>query len=107
MLVLDSAAKRRLPGTLVAAVLLLGLIGWPAAASAHAASKPRYAVSVAPTSTVAGSTGNTLVFTFNSLRSGSSSVSVKVPSGGWTAPQNRHRTRPGYVSATRGSCKSA
>jgi hypothetical protein len=56
---------------------------------------------------VAGSTDNTLVFTFNSLRSGRSSVSVKVPSGGWTAPQNRHRTRPGYVSATRGSCKSA
>lgn len=108
MLVLASAAKCRLPVTLAAVVLLLGLIGWLATASAHAASKPRYAVSVAPTSTVAGSTGNTLVFTFNSLRSGSSGVSVRVPSSaGWTAPQNRDATRPGYVSAARGSCRSA
>lgn len=108
MLILASAAKRRLPVTLAAVVLLLGLIGWLASASAHAASKPQYAVSVAPTSTVAGSTGNTLVFTFNSLRSGSSNVSVRVPSSaGWTAPQDRDATRPGHVSATRGSCRSA
>jgi hypothetical protein len=108
MLVLTSPTKRPLPATLVPVVLLLGLIGWAAPASAHAPSKPRYAVSVAPTSTVAGSTGNTLVFTFSSLRSGSSKVSVRIPSNaGWTAPQNRHRARPGYVSAARGSCKSA
>jgi hypothetical protein len=108
MLVLTSVARRRLPVTLAAVVLLLGLIGWLAAASASAASNPRYAVSVAPTSTVAGSTDNNLVFTFNSLRSGSSNVSVRVPSSaGWTAPQNRDATRPGHVSAARGSCRSA
>jgi hypothetical protein len=108
MLVRASAAKHRLPATPAAAVLLLGLIGWLATASAHAAPAPRSAVSVAPTSTVAGSTGNTLAFAFNSLRSGSSNVSVRVPTGaGWTAPQNRDATRPGYVSAARGSCRSA
>jgi hypothetical protein len=56
--------------------------------------------SVSPTSVVAGSTGNTLTFTFTSQgNSGNGTSTITVPSGGWTAPA-------GHVSVTNVACTS-
>jgi hypothetical protein len=103
-----SSANRRLPAALAALALAVGLTGWLATASAHAAPKPPYTVALASTSTVAGSKDNSLVFGFTARKSTNTAVSVRVPTGdGWTAPQNRDAALPGYVSAARGTCKSA
>ena len=69
-------------------------------------------MTVAPTSVTAGSTGNSLVFTFSAPAgkdfAASSRVSVAVPTGtGWTTPQSTTSGNPGFVTvanATGTSC---
>jgi hypothetical protein len=103
-----SLAGFRLRAFLATLAVALGLTGWLATASAHAASttKMPFSVAVGPSSAVAGSTGNTLVFTFFALNSANGNVAVTVPTGaGWTAPQNRFPAQPGYVSVAPGTCK--
>lgn len=86
----------------------LGLTGCLATAGAHAATKLPYSVAVAPSTAVAGSTGNTLVFTLTALNVANGNVAVTVPTGaGWTAPQNRFPAQAGFVSTAPGTCKKA
>ena len=66
-----------------------------------AAGRGSGSISVAPGSVTAGSTGNTLTFTFTapagqSYNSGST-ITVQVPSG-WTTPQTSNAANPGFVS---------
>src|SRR5438128_516919 len=61
-------------------------------------------MTVSPTSVTAGSTGNTLTFTFTGPNAKtfntSSSVTVLVPAD-WTAPQTTASGNPGFVSAVK------
>jgi len=58
---------------------------------------------VTPTTLTAGSTGNELTFTFTANRSLTGQTIVDVPRG-WSAPQRRNASSPGYVELKRGTC---
>ena len=77
----------------------------------QAAPKPAFTVSSAPASVAAGSSGNSVVFSFVATDSVQTSVSVVVPgvaSGSpWTAPQSGNAAGAGYVVATVGTCNTA
>ncbi len=66
------------------------------------------AIGVSPTSAVAGSTGNTLTFTYTAAAGGISggTVELTVPAG-WTAPQTASSTSAGYTTASGGSGTNA
>ncbi len=57
-----------------------------------------------PTMVLEGSTSDTLTFTYLATKPGLSkgTLSLKVP-GGWTAPQKKKPTKPGYVSSSVGT----
>ena len=61
-------------------------------------------IGVAPTSAVAGTTGNTLTFTYTAATGGigAGTVELTVPAG-WTAPQTGSSTSAGYTTASGGS----
>ncbi len=62
---------------------------------------------VSPTTVTAGSTNNTLTFTFSAPAtedfSASSALSFVIPAG-WTTPQATNPANPGYLTAIAGSC---
>ncbi|HEU4841595.1 MAG TPA: invasin domain 3-containing protein, partial [Ilumatobacteraceae bacterium] len=75
----------------------------PAAINVYAADGSG-TIGVAPTSAVAGLTGNTHTFTYTAATGGiaGGSVELTVPSG-WTAPQTASATSAGYTTASGGS----
>src|SRR5919201_2941060 len=58
---------------------------------------------VTPTTLTAGSSGNELTFNFIANKSLTGQTIVDVPRG-WTAPQQRNASGPGYVELKRGTC---
>lgn len=70
-----------------------------------------YTVSVSPGSLVAGSTGNTLTFSFRATDKADGQVTVVVPQvvhgHDWTRPQSLVPANAGYVAASKQTCKSA
>jgi len=58
---------------------------------------------VTPTTLTAGSTGNELTFSYTANRSLTGQTIMDVPRG-WTAPQRRGASSPGYVELKRGTC---
>ena len=65
-------------------------------------------IGVSPTSAVAGSTGNTLAFTYTAATGGivAGAIELTVPAG-WTAPQTGSSTSAGYTTASGGSGTNA
>ena len=65
-------------------------------------------IGVSPTSAVAGSTGNTLAFTYTAATGGiaAGTVELTVPAG-WTAPQAGSSTSAGYTTAGGGTGTNA
>ena len=65
-------------------------------------------IGVSPTSAAAGSTGNTLAFTYTAATGGiaAGAVELTVPAG-WTAPQTGSSTSAGYTTASGGSGTNA
>ena len=59
-----------------------------------------------PATLTAGSTGNELTFAFTANRPLTGQTIVDVPRG-WTLPQRRNATSPGYVEVKRGTCGSS
>jgi hypothetical protein len=103
-----SCASRRLRAALAALAVAFGVGCWLSAATAHAAATSPFTVARAPTSMVAGSSGNSLRLTFTARYPVQTTVSVVVPTdASWTAPQNSDAARPGYVSAAKGTCSAA
>src|SRR5215475_1615520 len=84
--------------------LLLAAIFGGIAAAAGPSGVGRMAVT--PTTLTAGSTGNELTFTFTANRSLTGRTIVDFPRG-WTLPQRRGGTAPGYVELKRGTCGSS
>jgi hypothetical protein len=60
-------------------------------------------MAVAPTTLIAGSTGNELTFTYTANRALDGRTIVDVPRG-WSAPQRRNPSGAGYVELKRGTC---
>jgi hypothetical protein len=58
---------------------------------------------VTPTTLTAGSTGNELTFAYTANRSLNGQTIVDVPRG-WSVPQRRNASSPGYVELKRGTC---
>jgi hypothetical protein len=81
-------------------ILLVALVGGVASA-AEPTGIGRMAV--APTTLIAGSTGNELTFTYTANRSLNGRTIVDVPRG-WSAPQRRNASGAGYVELKRGTC---
>jgi hypothetical protein len=61
---------------------------------------------VTPTTLTAASTGNELTFSFTANKALTGQTIVDVPRG-WTLPQKRNATAPGYVELKRGTCGGA
>src|ERR1044071_4152835 len=95
----------------IAILLLAGLV--PATATAKAITSP-YSVSVNRSSVVAGSTGNSLTFSFvATFKAGDGGIRLTIPtataasSTQWPAPQRSNAANPGYVTLNKGNCNSA
>src|SRR2546423_8100300 len=85
-------------------LLLAALVGAVPLAVASAAGPTGIGrMIVTPTTLTAGSTGNELTFTFTANRSLTGQTIVDVPRG-WSAPQRRSASSPGYVELKRGTC---
>ena len=85
-------------------LLLAALVGAVPLAVASAAGPTGIGrMVVTPTTLTAGSTGNELTFSFTANRSLTGQTIVDVPRG-WSAPQRRNASSPGYVELKRGTC---
>jgi hypothetical protein len=80
---------------------LAGLLPLSVASAADPAGVARMVVT--PATLTAGSTGNDLTFNFIANRSLTGQTIVDVPRG-WTVPQRRNASGPGYVELKRGTC---
>ena len=81
--------------TLILTLLSLPTVGTVLAVPATAAPKPKppaVTASVTPTSVVAGSSGNSLSFQFNTSKKGKGVVAVAIPSG-WSTSVRQCRGR--------------
>ena len=87
-------ASKRFTGWIVTFALLVAA-GTPAAATTGPG-----VMSVSPGAVLEGSTGNALTFTYSAqtVALSEGTLKVKIPEG-WTEPQKRVASGPGYVSA--------
>src|SRR5207253_4783363 len=92
-----------LPISLVLAALA-GLLPLAGAEAAGPAGIGRMVVT--PATLTAGSAANELTFAFTANRPLTGQTIVDVPRG-WTLPQRRNATSPGYVEVKRGTCGSS
>jgi hypothetical protein len=83
--------------TAVTAVFLISVVALDSAATVTGPG----ALTVTPTQVTTGSSDNTLTFTYTAAPAGLSGGELKltVPKG-WTAPQKKAKTAPGFVSAS-------
>jgi hypothetical protein len=80
---------------------LMGVLPLAVASAAGPTGIGRMAVT--PTTLTAASTGNELTFSFTANKSLTGQTIVDVPRG-WTVPQRRNASAPGYVELKRGTC---
>ena len=106
--------RLRRAGPPLMTALLLAAAAVPATVTAAGAVRSPYTVSVNRTSLVAGSTGNSLTFSFVATnKAGDGGIRLQIPtttaafSTQWPAPQKTNPANAGYVTLNAGSCKSA
>ncbi len=91
-------------GAAGAATLTASATGGPA--GRHLSAAAPATVALTPVSVTAGSTGNSFTFTVSAVAALSGHTRITVPAA-WPAPQASNAAGPGYVTAARGTCKSA
>jgi hypothetical protein len=95
-------------GSRVSLVVLV-VLGCVLSAAAAGASSPRGIgrMAVSPNVLYAGSTGNQLTFTFTADSSSLRGQTLVEFPRGWTAPQRRNPSAPGYVDLHAGQCAAS
>src|SRR6185312_9589653 len=85
------------------------MLGCALAAAAAGASSPRGIgrMAVAPNILYAGSSGNQLTFTYTADSSSLRGQTLVQFPRGWTAPQRRNASGPGYVELRAGECAAS